>query len=122
MVAPHRRPLFAAWTLVAAILAAAATPHRHAVLSDERPGETDSQSVVTSHNPLANALHWHAVLKTVQEEACWACHWNRLFGAPAAAGVCLPLLPDRALSSLPARSAESVARFTRLSRGPPALL
>jgi hypothetical protein len=118
-VIPRR---LAAWALLAAILAAGAAPHRHLGLADEGAGEKASQSVLTTHDPLSRAFHWHAVLKVVQEDACWACHWNRLFSLGSTSACCPALLPGRALALLPPRSALSVARFTRLSRGPPALL
>jgi hypothetical protein len=107
------------WALLAAVLAAAAMPHRHYGLAEEGAGERPSQSVLTNHNPHSAAFHWHAVLKTLQDEPCWACHWNRLFGVRSADALSPVLLPGRRLAQLPPRSALSVARFTHLSRGPP---
>ena len=112
----------AAWALAAVVFAASAAPHRHFGLADEGAGDKASQSVLTTHDPLSRAFHWHAVLKIVQEDACWACHWNRVAGLSSTSAYRPALLPGRALALLPPRSALSVARFTRLSRGPPALL
>jgi hypothetical protein len=106
-------------TLLAAMLAAAATPHRHFGPADEGTGQSHSPSVLTHHNPRSTALHWHAVLKTLYPESCWACHWNRLLGLGSADSCSPVLLSTRRLAQLPPRSALSVARFTRLSRGPP---
>jgi hypothetical protein len=58
----------------------------------------------------------------VQEDPCWACHWQRVFGLPAAVVPLGTVSPSRALALLPPRAAISVARFTRLSRGPPSVL
>jgi len=112
----------AAGALAAAVFAAGAAPHRHFDLVDEGAGDKASQSLLTTHDPLSRAFHWHAVLKIVQEEPCWACHWNRVAGLSSTSTYRPALLPGRALALLPPRSARSVARFTRLSRGPPALL
>jgi len=106
-------------TLLAAMLAAAATPHRHSGPADDDTRGSTSASVLTHHNPRSTALHWHAVLKTLYPESCWACHWNRLLGLGSADSYSPVLLSGRRLAQLPPRSALSVARFTRLSRGPP---
>jgi cytochrome c5 len=111
-----------AWTLLAAVALAATLPHRHLALSDDSAVERPGENVVTRHDPRSHALHWHAILKIVQEEACWACHWNRILGAPAAGGTPERLAAVGRWSALPARASLSVARYTRLSRGPPALL
>jgi hypothetical protein len=103
-----------------AIIAASATSHHHALLALD--SETSSEEVVTTHNPFSNASHWHAILKVVPLDPCWACHWSRLFGLSWATDVSLPLLASRSLGTLPPRSAISVARFTRRSRAPPTLL
>lgn len=112
----------AAWALAVAVFAAGAAPHRHIGLEDEGAGDKPSQSVLTTHDPLSRAFHWHAVLKIVQEDPCWACHWNRVAGLSSISTYLAALLPGQALALLPPRSALSVARFTRLSRGPPPLL
>ena len=110
-----------AWALLAATLTAAAATHQHAGLADP-PVERASETVLSTHNPLSNAGHWHAVLQIVQENACWACHWHRFAGLPYLAPSSLPALAGCAAAVLPPRSAVSVARFTRLSRGPPSVL
>jgi hypothetical protein len=106
--------------LLAAVLAAATASHHHAVLDTD--SEARSEEVVTTHNPYSNASHWHAILRIVPVDPCWACHWSRLFGLPWAAEASLPALAGRTLNALPPRSAISVAYFTRRSRAPPALL
>jgi hypothetical protein len=106
--------------VLAAVLAAVTASHHHAVLATD--SETGSEEVVTTHNPSSTASHWHAILKIVPVDPCWACHWSRLFGLPWAAEVSLPAPASRTLNALPPRSAISVARFTRRSRAPPPLL
>jgi len=105
---------------LAAIIAACAATHHHAALGPE--SENSSEEVVTTHNPLSTASHWHAILKIVPVEACWACHWSRVAGAPPTAAATSPVVTARNINALPPRSALSIARFTRRSRGPPALL
>lgn len=105
---------------LAAVVAASAASHHHAALGLD--SEKPSEEVVTTHNPLSNASHWHAILKILLVDACWACHWSRIAGVPPAAAVPGPLVTARKLNALPPRSALSVARFTRRSRGPPTLL
>jgi hypothetical protein len=117
MIAPRR---LLAWALLAATAAAATATHRHAGL-EESTGD-GSESVITNHNPRAAAPHLHAVIRTVHEDPCWACHWQRQIGPPSPAPAALPILRGRPLAAPPPRSARSVARFTRLSRAPPSLL
>ncbi len=107
---------------LAAILAAALAPHRHAGLEEEPVGEAGSLRVLTTHNPRSSAAHWHAIIRFVEESPCLACHGQRHAGIPSLAALFLPILRGRALTALPPRSAISVARFTHLSRGPPCLL
>jgi len=119
------RPLFqrcAALALLAVLAGAGSLPHRHSALTDESDAENGSESVQTRHNPQSHSSHWHSVLRTIQEEPCWACHWGRFLGLAATAAPSRPFLPTSVLSLLPPRSAASVARFTRLSRAPPILL
>jgi hypothetical protein len=112
----------AAGLLLAAILAAGTATHHHFGLADEGEAGKSSESILTRHDPLSRAFHWHAILKIVQEEPCWVCHWNRLFGLGITIAVSLTPSAGDALALLPPRAARSVARFTRLSRGPPSLL
>jgi hypothetical protein len=104
---------------LAAIVAACAATHHHAALGPESEGS--SEEVVTTHNPLSTASHWHAILKILPVEPCWACHWSRVAGVPPTAAVTRPVVTACKLNALPPRSALSVARFTRRSRAPPDL-
>lgn len=109
------------WILLAVTLAAGTASHRHSGFGDESAGGERTSSLLTTHNPASVARHWHAVLRVVQEDPCWACQWQRLFGLPITAAPSLPVLSACPIGLLPPRSARSVARFTRLSRGPPVL-
>lgn len=111
----------AAWTLVGAVLGASALPHRHLGLEPEPGAGRRSPSVLTTHNPLAKARHWHAVLKIVEEDPCWVCQGNRIGILVPSASTITPVLTRRRLGALPPRSALSVARYTRPSRAPPKL-
>ena len=105
---------------LAAIVAASAASHHHAVFAPD--SETSSEEVVTRHNPLSTASHWHAILKIIPIDPCWACHWSRVAGVPPAAAVTGLVVTVWNFNVLPPRSALSVARFTRRSRAPPSLL
>jgi hypothetical protein len=104
---------------LAAIVAACAATHHHAAFGPE--SETSSEDVVTTHNPLSTASHWHAILKILPVEPCWACHWSRVAGVPPTAAATGPVVTAGKLNALPPRSVISIARFTRRSRGPPDL-
>ncbi|HEV8231367.1 MAG TPA: hypothetical protein VGQ75_03395, partial [Thermoanaerobaculia bacterium] len=102
-----------------AIIAAGVAPHHHAILAVD--SETRSEDVVTTHDPFSNASHWHAILKILPVDPCWACHWSRLSGLLRSATVAPPSFANWKLNALPPRSAISIARFTRRSRAPPDL-
>jgi hypothetical protein len=113
---------FAAALLFAAALAGATTEHHHALEAEDSPSSPASRSVVSSHDGRSAASHVHAILRIVDNDPCWACHWSRhaaITGSSVAVGA---LRADRALPQLPSRAAVCVARFTRSSRAPPALL
>jgi hypothetical protein len=112
------RRLAGALTL-AAVVAASAASHHHAILAGE--SDTRSEEIVTTHNPYSTASHLHAILRILPVDPCWACHWSRVPGMPGIAAVVLPDFIGWKLNALPPRSAVSVARFTRGSRGPPDL-
>jgi hypothetical protein len=101
------------------MLVAGTVNHRPADFDDDAPGRRWS-SVVSNHNPAAAARHWHAIIRFLQDEPCWACRWHRALGLPVAAPTSLPDFVHHPLGLLPPRSAATIARFTRLSRGPPA--
>ena len=104
---------------LAAIVAAGAASHHHSFLTADF--ETRSEEVVTTHNPLSTASHWHAILKILPIDPCWACHWSRLSTNLRSIGVSRPIFTGSKVNALPLRSAISVARFTRRSRAPPDL-
>jgi len=104
---------------LAAIIAAGAASHHHSVLIAD--SETRSEEVVTRHNPSSTASHWHAILKILPIDPCWACHWSRLSANLRSIGVSRPVFTGSKVNALPPRSAISVARFTRRSRAPPDL-
>ena len=107
--------------LCAALLAAGAIPHRHPGLEEEGAESRASQSVLTTHNPSSAAMHWHAVLKVVQDDACWACRWSRTFAVDSPAGVA-PALESARFDRPAFRASDSLRyRLARLSRGPPRL-
>ena len=113
------RRLAGALTL-AAVVAASAASHHHAILAED--SHTPSEEVVTTHSPYSIASHWHAILKILPVDPCWACQWSRVPGMPWIAAVVLPDFIGWRLNALPPRSAVAVARFTRGSRAPPDLL
>ncbi len=115
-------PRLSAWALAGAVLGASVVPHRHLGLDSEPGVERASTSVLTTHNPLSKASHWHAVLRIVEEDPCWACHWHRIGILSPSAAAIGPVRASRRLAALPPRSAVSVARFTLRSRAPPSLL
>ena len=112
----------AAAVLLAAALAGATAEHHHGLGAEDSPSSQASRSVVSSHDGRSAASHVHAILRIVDNDPCWACHWSR-HAAITGSSVAVGALPaDRPLTQLPPRAAVSVARFTRSSRAPPALL
>ena len=108
--------------LLAASLAAGTVAHRHPIFAEDSEPSRPAAQVVSHHRGLSPSPHVHAILRIVTGDACWACHWHRLFTLAAGAALPGPVPPRHALGLLPPRSAANAARFTRLSRGPPALL
>lgn len=109
---------FAGAVLAAAIFAATPAAHDHSLFESER----SAPEVVTSHNPLSAASHWHAVRGFLRPEICLACHWHRFSG--------LPVLARATWMAISAVALELPTRFdvprrslgARLSRAPPGLL
>jgi hypothetical protein len=116
------RRRLAAWVLLAATAAGSAATHRHADLRELEPGRESGATVLTHHDPLSPDFHLHAVSRVVHDDPCPACHGQRIVGLASNAATALDTLSVRLFAALPPRAARSVARFTRLSRGPPALL
>ena len=99
--------------------------HRHlGPRTRARQPDADPPSVLTTHNPQSKASHWHAVLRIVEEDPCWACHRGPHSAFPFRSASTVPPVLSRRRSGAPFLRAPRafVARFTRLSRGPPALL
>jgi hypothetical protein len=115
-----RRRRLVARLLLTVSLVGATTAHHHSILEDASAGRTASP-VLDPRCDLAQTLSLHAVHRIVERETCWACHWLRHLAPPSDAALPEPIGSDRTLSRLPARAAVSVARFTKLTRGPPAL-
>lgn len=112
----------AACALLAVTLAGNFASHHHSLLSsDEGPGRGEER-VITRHNPLSRASHWHAVLAFVHEHECVACHNQRLAGLPVQGAETGPAVST--LGSLPIQSAVAPAspRLSTASRAPPVLL
>jgi hypothetical protein len=108
--------------LLAASLVAGTTAHRHPIFAEDSESSRPAAQVVSHHRGLSPSPHVHAILRIVAGDACWACHWHRLFTLAAGAASPGPVPPRHTLALLPPRSAANAARFTRLSRGPPSLL
>jgi len=108
--------------LLAASLAGATIAHRHPILAEDSESSRPASQVVSDHVGLSPSEHVHAILRIVAGDSCWACHWHRIFALSSGAALSRPIPPGHALALLPPRSAANVARFTRLSRGPPTLL
>jgi hypothetical protein len=120
LAGPLRR--IAACALLAITLAGNFASHHHSLLSSDEGAGRGEERVVTRHNPLSRASHWHAVLAFVHEQECVACHNQRLAGLPVLAHEMAPAISTK--RSLPIRS--SVAPVAPLlftaSRAPPVLL
>jgi hypothetical protein len=72
-----------ACALLAVTVAGSFATHHHSLLTaDDESGGRGEERVVTRHNPLSRASHWHAVLAFVHEDECVACHNQRLAGLP----------------------------------------
>lgn len=106
--------------LIAATLAAAAAPHRHEFLADDGALAAHTQ-VVTAHDSVSGASHIHAILRVLEHDPCWTCQFQRHLGPPASHSGLAAMASRRVLAVPPPRAAVSIARFTRLSRGPPSL-
>ena len=107
--------------LLAVSLVGATTAHRHSILEDA----SSTRPAAPQLDPrcaLSTALSLHAIPRIVERDACWACQWHRLFAVSAGEALPEPVGGGRVQISPPPRAAENVARFTRLSRGPPSLL
>lgn len=115
----RRRGLLAGLLLTAAAVGAT-TAHSHSILEDASSARPDP--LLAPRCALSTTLSLHAIPRIVERDTCWACYWHRLFTAHSPAALPEPVWHGRTLASLPHRAAANVACFTRLSRGPPALL
>ena len=117
---PLRR--IAASALLAVTLAGNFASHHHSLFSSDEGTGREEERVVTSHNPLSHASHWHAVLAIVHEHECVACHNQRLAGVPVQGHQTTPAVSAR--ESLPIRFAAAPAAplLSTASRAPPVLL
>src|ERR1700687_3067450 len=107
--------------LLAVSLVGATTAPRHSILEDA----SSTRPAAPQLDPrcaLSTALSLHAIPRIVERDACWACQSHRLFVVSAGEALPEPVGGGRGQISPPPRAAENVARFTRLSRGPPSLL
>jgi hypothetical protein len=112
---------FVARVLLAASLAGVTATHRHSILEvDASP--PSSVSELAPRCELSTTLSFHAIPRIAEGDVCWACHWYRLFAVSPGGVLPEPVDGGEVRGSLPPRAAENVARFTRLSRGPPTLL
>lgn len=80
-----------------------------------------SERVLSSHNPLSRATHWHSAVR-VKDDPCLACHGQRAAGlspeAHDAAVVAAVLFHGSKIAAAPA----AAALASHGSRAPPALL
>ena len=113
--------LFVSWALLAAAIGASAAPHRHLLLEDDSPTGAPERTVLTTHAG-RSTTHWHAVIRVIHADPCWACHWQRHVGLASAVETGFELSIARVQRLLPPRAAVSVARFSRSTRAPPSLL
>lgn len=122
MSTPVCRRLLALALLVPALLAAGEGLHHHetlaALLSPAGAGDT---RVVSSHNPLSRACHWHASV-LVHEDPCVACSVHRAGGLPAEVGFEPALTASFRARAFTASIRPSFSLLALGSRAPPALL
>jgi hypothetical protein len=108
--------------LLAAALAAGTEVHRHPIFAEDPGAAAPASQVITSHREQPGGPHVHAVLRIVERESCWSCHWQRIFPVPSREPLPEPVRPSKTLVRLAPRSVADIARLTRLSRGPPVLV
>lgn len=112
----------AALALLAVTLAGNFAAHHHSLLfSDDDSGRGEDR-VVTRHNPLSHASHWHAVLAFVHEHECVACHNQRLPGLPIKGHEPLPSVSARCAPPIRPGLAPTEPLLSTASRAPPNLL
>jgi len=113
----------AAGALLAATLSGNFAAHDHSLLAaDHEAGGRGEERVVTRHNPLSRASHWHAVLAFVHEHDCVACHNQRLAGIPIQPRHLEPVTSTKTAVVFPLARARAASLLPPSSRGPPALL
>jgi hypothetical protein len=115
-----RRRRLLAFLLLATSLAGATTAHHHSILEDAS-GARPARPVLDARCALTETLSLHAIRRIVEREPCWSCAWHRLFAVSFRSALPEPVWRGGPLAALPPRVAASISRFTRLSRGPPAL-
>jgi len=74
-----------AWLFVTAFTAGALAAHHHSLSADIYEGghiESDHDHVLSSHDPLSRATHFHAILG-IEHDSCAACHGVRGLGRPS---------------------------------------
>jgi hypothetical protein len=112
----------AATALLTAAFAGNFAAHNHSLSADDGSPGREEERVVTRHNPLSRASHWHAVLGFVREHDCIACHNQRLTGLPVEGGKPAPAASIRLATTTRAFVAPAAPLLCTPSRAPPTLL
>ena len=114
---------FVGGLLVAATALVFAAPHRHALsdFSDAEGMIAGGERVVSSHDPLSRASHWHAS-RIVKDDDCIACRAHR-FSAPFRMdSVPAPVLGSPFACAPQTDNLASRLQTPSASRAPPSLL
>ena len=125
MVSAKSLRRLAGWTLLAAMAAGAGSSHTHSLFAElltPGAGLAEAPRAVTTHNPLSRAAHCHAILRTIGEDGCVACHVQRTtlpapVGAPITSFEAQQCLSNRAS---PWRRSDSP--LPKSSRAPPVVV
>ncbi len=104
--------------LLAAVLASAGGIHHHPDLA--RISAAGGERVLSTHDPLEKASHWHSVIRG-HEHSCLACHLHRFAAIPERAHDPTPAHADQFVSHAAPQRASQVFRLSDPTRGPPAL-
>jgi hypothetical protein len=112
----------AACALLAVTLGGNFASHHHSLFSLDEEAGRDEERVVTRHNPLSHASHWHAVLAFVHDHECVACHNQRLAGLPIQGHETAPAVSTQGTLPIWFAAAPAAPLVSTSSRAPPILV